>query len=79
MSNSPHPIAAELTRDVVTSVALLPLPAVLARVGLSRSSVYALIAAGKFPAPVKIGVASRWASSQIDAWIAGAVQTGKVA
>ena len=52
---------------------LLPLPAVLARVGLSRSNVYALIGAGKFPAPVKIGAASRWPSSRVDTWITAAI------
>ena len=39
------------------------------RAGISRSYAYALIAAGKFPRPVRIGNASRWPSSEIDAWI----------
>ena len=45
------------------------LPAVLARVGLSRSYVYAAVARGDFPQPLKIGRATGWDSRAIDAWI----------
>jgi len=45
------------------------LPAVLARVGLSRSYVYAAVSRGAFPPPLKIGRASGWDSRAIDAWI----------
>ena len=45
------------------------LPAVLARVGFSRSYVYAAIAAKTFPAPRKFGRASGWDSRVVDAWI----------
>lgn len=34
---------------------LLRLPKVIERTGLSRSSIYALITKGMFPAPVRIG------------------------
>lgn len=49
---------------------ILRLPAVMARVGMGRSWVYREAAAGRFPAPVKIGRASGWASSAVDAWVA---------
>jgi prophage regulatory protein len=49
---------------------LLRLPEVIARVGLSRSWVYAEIAGGRFPNCHKVGRASCWDSYAIDAWIA---------
>lgn len=52
---------------------LLPLDAVMARVGVRSSKIYAMIQRGEFPAPVKIGFASRWPSSAVDAWIAARI------
>lgn len=49
---------------------LLRLGQVESRVGLKKSKIYALIAEGKFPRPVKIGHASSWVSTEIDQWIA---------
>ena len=49
---------------------LLRLRDVIARVAISRTRVYELIARGEFPAPYKIGTKSaRWKASEIDAWI----------
>lgn len=46
------------------------LPAVRARVGLGRSEIYRRIAAGTFPAPIKLGErASAWDAAEVDAWI----------
>ncbi len=50
---------------------LVRLPRLLERVPFCRSQLYALIAKGKFPKPVKIGErAVAWRSTEIDAWIA---------
>jgi prophage regulatory protein len=50
---------------------LLRLPEVSARVGLGKSAIYAGMAAGTFPAGVKLSHrAIAWPSSEIDAWIA---------
>ncbi len=54
---------------------LLRLPQILNRTGLSRTAVYAAIAAGTFPRPVKIGPNSNaravaWPAEEVDAWIA---------
>jgi prophage regulatory protein len=46
------------------------LQTVLARVGYRRSALYAQVAAGTFPAPLKLGRISAWDSEAIDAWIA---------
>lgn len=39
------------------------------RAGVSRSLAYELIRDGRFPQPVKIGTATRFVSSEVDAWI----------
>jgi len=59
---------------------ILRLPAVKARVGLSRSSIYARIAAGDFPPPIILGDGARargWLSEEIDAWLAAQVQRSR--
>lgn len=44
---------------------------VLARIGLSDSTLKTKVAAGAFPRPVQIGPrAIAWKSSEVDAWIA---------
>lgn len=49
----------------------LRLPAVEARCGLSRSSIYKSISEGTFPAPISIGSrAVAWRESDIEAWLA---------
>jgi len=57
--------------DTSTTTELWRLPRVLATTGLSRSSLYQLIASGKFPKPVGLGgTASRaWRSTEVQAWI----------
>lgn len=48
---------------------LLRLPQVKARTALSRSEIYRRIAAGTFPAPVKLGErASAWPEHEVSAW-----------
>jgi prophage regulatory protein len=58
------------------------LPEVMRRVALSRSSIYAMVAAGSFPAPVPIGTRARgWLSSEISSWLSQRIEarsTGQV-
>jgi prophage regulatory protein len=43
---------------------------VQARTGLSRSTIYAYMAAGKFPTPIKLGLRGvGWINSEISQWI----------
>ena len=50
---------------------ILRRPAVEATVGLRRSAIYKLMAAGEFPLPVKLtGKAVGWRRNDIDAWLA---------
>ena len=54
------------------------LPEVKARTGLGSSEIYRRIAAGRFPAPVKLGErASAWSAAEIDAWIAERIAAKK--
>lgn len=49
---------------------LLRLPQVRDATGLARSTIYALVAEGKFPAPIKASQrASAWVSSEVSEWI----------
>lgn len=49
---------------------LLRLPAVLDLVGLRRSRLYELVAAGRFPKPVKLSDrAIGWPSDEVNAWV----------
>lgn len=55
--------------------AILRLPAVKARTGLSRSTIYLRIAQGKFPARYSLGArAVGWLESEISDWIAEKTQ-----
>ena len=57
------------------ALAILRLPAVKARTGLSRSTIYLWISQGKFPAPYALGArAVGWLESEISAWIAQRAQ-----
>lgn len=54
----------------MTATAILRLPEVLARSGLSRTNVYRRVAAGTFPRPVALGPrAVGWRESDIIEWI----------
>ena len=49
---------------------VLRLPAVKIQTGLSRSTVYAMMADGRFPKPVKLGErAVGWPEVEIAAWL----------
>ena len=49
---------------------LLTIREVCARVGVSRTTIYARMNERQFPAPIKIGAKSvRWRSDEIDAYI----------
>lgn len=49
---------------------VLRLPAVLARTGLSRSTIHRRLAEGRFPKPVALGPrAVGWIEAEVDQWI----------
>ena len=48
---------------------LLPLRSVKAKTSLSRTSIYRLMAYGKFPDSVPLGGRVSWVESEIEAWV----------
>jgi prophage regulatory protein len=59
------------------SPTILRLPAVKSRTGWSRSSIYSLMAKGKFPKAVALGArAIGWSSVEIDQYIASLISAG---
>jgi prophage regulatory protein len=49
---------------------LMRLPAVMAQVGLSRSSIYAAVSRDEFPRQVSLGARSvAWRESDVEEWI----------
>ena len=51
-------------------VRFLRLPEVLARTGLSRSTIYVRLEQGRFPRPVSLGArAVGWIESEVDEWM----------
>jgi len=52
-------------------LALLKLPRVLERTGLSRTELYRLVREQRFPRPVKLGMrGNAWPAHEIQTWIA---------
>ena len=49
---------------------ILRLPAVQARTGLSRSTIYLRISEGRFPAPISLGGrAVGWVEAEVNDWL----------
>jgi len=57
---------------------VLRLPQVKIKVGLSRSSIYAAVAQGKFPNPIRLGArAVGWLESDVDEWVTQQVERSR--
>jgi len=55
---------------------ILRLPAVKARTGLSRSTIYLRVAAGTFPPPISLGArAVGWVESEVEQWLLSQIQS----
>ena len=58
--------------------AVLRLPEVRLRTGLSRSTIYLRIAEGKFPKPISLGArAVGWLDAEVEAWLAGQIELSR--
>jgi prophage regulatory protein len=69
--DAPAAVLRHVLADAARGVAFHRLPAVKARVGLSKGEIYKRISQGRFPPQVKLGErASGWDSREIDAWCA---------
>ena len=78
------PDAIRLTRRFIESmpltsdVTLERLPSVLKRTGLGRARTYALIAAGRFPQPIRLGANSTaWVASEVTRWIEDTIRASR--
>ncbi|MYC89166.1 MAG: AlpA family transcriptional regulator [Gemmatimonadales bacterium] len=59
-----------LERGTNRPTRMLRLPEVVARTGLSRSTIYMRVELGRFPRPVSLGErAVGWIEAEIEAWI----------
>jgi len=57
---------------------ILRLPAVKARTGLSRSTIYLRISEGNFPKPVSLGKrAVGWLESEVDDWLTSQIESSR--
>lgn len=60
------------------TTAILRLPAVKARTGLSRSTIYLRVAEGTFPKPVSLGGrAVGWVESEIQMWLEHQIEASR--
>ena len=58
--------------------AILRLPAVQSRTGLSRSAIYGGVRKGSFPKPINLSPnAVGWIESEIDDWISQRIQANR--
>lgn len=53
----------------VAGIVALSLPDVIRKTALGRSSLYALMLAGQFPKPAKVGKRSIFNAAEVDAWL----------
>lgn len=52
------------------TTAILKLPSVIARTGLSRSSIYKRVSEGTFPQPISLGIRSvGWVEAEIEEYL----------
>jgi len=57
-----------------TSSKIIRLPEVKQRTGLSRTTLYTMMAEGRFPKPFKLNLrANGWTEADIDTWIASRI------
>lgn len=56
-------------QSTLSGVVALSLPDVIRKTALGRSSLYALMLAGQFPKPAKVGRRSIFNAAEVDAWL----------
>ncbi|HLE64361.1 MAG: AlpA family transcriptional regulator [Betaproteobacteria bacterium RIFCSPLOWO2_12_FULL_62_58] len=60
------------------ALAILRLPAVKARTGLSRSSIYLWTSKGTFPKPISLGPrAVGWIAAEIEEWLKQRIEASR--
>ena len=65
-----RPMTRTMVQEMEVSIRIVRLPAVQARTGLGRSTIYVRLAEGSFPRPVQLGArAVGWIEEEVDEWI----------
>lgn len=71
VSHKRAPASQPLSAAQITD-ALLRLATVQAVVGLSKTTIYTLVARREFPQPIRLGIrCTRWRSGEVAAWLQG--------
>ena len=65
----PMPHSTAPTADPAPPALLLDVTAAAALIGMSTRWLWRAVSAGDFPLPIKIGGATRWRRSEVDAWV----------
>lgn len=64
--------------SAIPHLRIIRLPLVIARTGLSRSTIYEHISNGNFPKQVLLGLKSvGWIEGEVDEWIVGRIQASR--
>ena len=80
LSDSPQMSPTRISSSTTEEVSFLRLPEVKSVTGLSKSSLYALIRANSFPAPVQLGPRTvAWVRSEIKQWAAERITASRTA
>lgn len=58
-----------MTNDNTMPDRIIRLPEVLDRVGVRKTTLYAMIKRGEFPAQIKLGRISGWSEREVQIWI----------
>lgn len=77
MLNRTQPETHGTTGEQSMSKRFINLPAVENKTALKKSSIYAKVKTGDFPAPIKLGVKTVWIESDIDSWMDGQINTDR--
>ena len=65
-----RPMTRTIVQEMEVPIRIVRLPAVQARTGLGRSTIYVRLAEGSFPRPVQLGArAVGWIEEEVDEWI----------
>jgi len=67
-----------MVKQTSYALAILRLPAVKTRTGLSRSTIYLRASQGKFPTPVSLGGrAVGWIEAEIQSWLEQRIEASR--
>jgi prophage regulatory protein len=69
-----------MAEQLQQALAILRRKQVEARTGLRRSTIYAKVATGEFPAPIRIGIrAVGWIEADVTAWLEARIAASRSA